>query len=194
METILNPKDVVYVIDVSLSMGKSVSDYRPNKLIAVLQLISTVIERRISRNKDRIGLVVFFSQAVPLLPVTNDLTAIMRSLAIINKTYEGSAIGDAIFEAAKLLQDSVREKEIIVVTDGDYNAGAPLELAAIYANNMKTKLIVITIGLKDKMKITNTLEFLSSNNLLTWIHTDKRSETLRALLTTAGLEVRESLI
>lgn len=185
---IVNPSDTIYVIDASLSMGKGYADFRPNKLAAVVRLISQVAMRKIHVRKDRVGLVVFYGLAFPVLPPTENTEAVMRSLSLITKTGEGSALGDAIIEAAKLLRGSHRRKEIVVLTDGDLNMGAPLELAIVFAVNTGNNLCIITIGQREKIKISSQLATLAKSKLIEWRHADNVREAIASLFECSGVQ------
>lgn len=174
--------DLVYVIDASLSMGKGVADFRPSKLAAVIESVANDASFKIRMLQARVGIVAFFGVAFPILPLTGNLELVMKSLSLIEQTGEGSAPGDAIIEAAKLLRGSIRNKTIILITDGDLNMGAPIELAALYAHNNGITTCIITIGgSKDRIKIYNQLDFLSRVGLLKWMHATSKVEMIHAL-------------
>ena len=184
----MDPSDTIYVIDASLSMGKGYADFRPNKLAAVVSLISKVAMLKIQVKKDRVGIVVFYGLAFPVLPPTENAEAVMRSLSLIMKTGEGSALGDAIIEAAKLLRGSHRRKEIIVLSDGDLNMGAPLELAILFAVNTGSNLCIITIGQREKIKISTQLAILTKSKLIEWRHVENVREALANLFECSGVQ------
>jgi len=174
--------DVVYVIDASLSMGKGVGDFRPSKLKAVVETVANDASYRVKSLQARVGLVAFYGLAFPILPLTGNLELVIRSLSLLENTGEGSAPGDALIEAAKLLRGSIRKKSIILITDGDLNMGAPIELAALYAYNNNVETCIITIGgSKDRVKIRNQLDFLSSAGIIHWVHAPSRGEMIRTL-------------
>ncbi len=183
----INYRDIIYIIDASLSMGKGVADFRPNKLSTIVEIVANDAMTRLKKSKTRVGLVAFYGLAIPILPPTNDISMFTRSLALLNMTGEGSAPGDAIIEATKLLRNSVRKKGVIIITDGDLNMGAPLELAVIFAVNNNVETCVITIGgSRERIAIRRQLDLLSSAHLINWIHAETRSETVRALRTCFG--------
>jgi Ca-activated chloride channel family protein len=106
------------------------------------------------RPSDRIGLVVFGRDAYTHVPLTLDHGTFLRMLAelrlgIING--QGTAIGNGIGVALNRLRHSdARSKVIIVLTDGENNAGniAP-EQAARFAQTMKVKIYTILAGDND---------------------------------------------
>lgn len=184
----MEPADTVYVIDASLSMGKGYADFRPSKLVAIISLVSKVAARKIELKRDRVGIVAFYGLAFPILPPTGNVEAVMRSLSLLTRTGEGSAPGDAIIEAVKLLRGTHRKKEIILLTDGDLNMGAPLELATVFAVNSGVKPCIITIGQRDKIRIAGTLTLLSKASLIEWRHAETNKEALNSLFECSGVQ------
>lgn len=123
--TVLPPTegiDIILLMDVSASMQKQ--DFYPNRFIAAQQTASRFISKRFN---DRIGLVVFAKQAMLQAPLTLDHEALQEYLStlflgIVDPNY--TAIGDALGVAANHLKDSkAKSKIIILLTDGDSNAG-----------------------------------------------------------------------
>lgn len=174
--------DIVFTIDISLSMKRPFSDMRPSKISTVLQQLSIISNRIIKYNKDRIGIIAFYNKAVPLLHPTNDIIKINRTLSMISKTFEGSAPGDAIIEAVKILRNSIRNKRIIMITDGDYNAGIPLDLSIIYAINHNVDVNILTLGLEHKLKIQYILDYLNKSGFIKWYNAESRNDCLRILM------------
>lgn len=184
----MNPSDTVYVIDTSLSMGRAYYDFVPNKLAGVVNLVSKAAARKIQVARSRVGLVVFYGQAYPLLPPTDDPAAVMRALSVIKETREGSALGDAVIEAAKLLRGSHRRREIIVLTDGDLNMGAPFELSVIYASGTGARLCFITMGQRDRVKVAAQLAVYSKSSVLEWRHAETMRDAMEALFDCSGVK------
>lgn len=123
--TVLPPTegiDIILLMDVSASMQKQ--DFYPNRFVAAQQTASRFISKRFN---DRIGLVVFAKQAMLQAPLTLDHEALQEYLStlflgIVDPNY--TAIGDALGVAANHLKDSkAKSKIIILLTDGDSNAG-----------------------------------------------------------------------
>ncbi len=114
--------DIVLVMDVSASMQKQ--DFEPNRFIASQLTAQRFVQQRPT---DRIGLVVFAKQAMLQAPLTLDHQALQEYVASM---YLGmldanfTAIGDGLGVAANHLKDSkAKSKVIILLTDGDSNAG-----------------------------------------------------------------------
>ncbi len=114
--------DIILLMDVSASMQKQ--DFYPNRFIAAQQTASRFISKRFN---DRIGLVAFAKEAMLQAPLTLDHEALQEYLStlylgVVDPNY--TAIGDALGVAANHLKDSkAKSKIIILLTDGDSNAG-----------------------------------------------------------------------
>jgi Ca-activated chloride channel family protein len=77
----------------------------------------------------RIGIVAFSTAAIPLGPLTGDRDAARDALSRLPAPNGGTAIGDALAAAARLLPAGGR-RAIVLVTDGVNNSGSdPLEVA-----------------------------------------------------------------
>jgi Ca-activated chloride channel family protein len=141
--------DIVIALDVSGSMEET--DLVPNRLDAAKAVIESFVRRRPS---DRIGLVVFAREAYTHVPLTLDHETFLRMLSELHVGIidgRGTAIGNGIGVALNRLRRSdARSKVIIVLTDGDNNAGniAPLQAAA-YAQKLGVKIHTILAGDND---------------------------------------------
>ncbi len=134
--------DIVLVIDVSTSMRAT--DMRPNRLEAVKRVADEFVA---NRSYDRIGLVVFSGESFTQCPITTDLEVVRKSLTQVRMGLlsGGTAIGTALGTAVNRLKESKAEsKVIILLTDGDNNAGNidPITAAEAAAEfNIKTYTI-----------------------------------------------------
>lgn len=116
--------DIALALDISPSM--SCPDLIPNRLEAAKQVITQFISQR---EFDRIGLVVFSSNAYYQAPPTLDYDTLISLVADVKLAsdlgLEGkTAIGIGIASAANLLRQSTSPSKIIILlTDGANNAG-----------------------------------------------------------------------
>ncbi len=117
--------DIALALDISGSMASL--DFQPNnRLEAAKQVIGDFIAQR---PYDRIGLVIFASEAFSQTPLTLDHQMVERSLDQVELSTEygledGTAIGLGIANAANMLVNSNADsKVIILLTDGVNNAG-----------------------------------------------------------------------
>lgn len=158
VELPVSGRDLMLAVDISGSMQIEdiVMDGKPvNRLAAVKAVAGEFIERRIG---DRIGLILFGSQAYVQTPLTFDRKTVQTLLqdSAIGLAGEKTAIGDAIGLAVKrLLQNPQGNKVLVLLTDGASNAGEvqPLKAAELAA---KEGLTIYTIGIgADEMRVNS---------------------------------------
>lgn len=116
-------RNLLLAVDVSGSM--EIADLDENNLTrldVVKQVAGEFIQRR---EGDRIGLILFGSQAYLQAPITFDRTAISTLLkeTVIGIAGRETAIGDAIGLALKRLRGSEGDTVMILLTDGANTAG-----------------------------------------------------------------------
>lgn len=138
--------DIVLTLDMSLSM--QASDIRPSRFEATQYVVQDFIARR---PNDRIGAVVFGRDAYTLMPLTTDkeaLRSVIRELELQLIDGRGTAIGNAVGVSLNRLRHSEAEsKVIILLTDGDSNAGnVTPDQAAELAATMEVKVFTILMG------------------------------------------------
>jgi Ca-activated chloride channel homolog len=133
--------DIVLGLDISGSM--LAQDLKPDRLEAAKNVSQEFFR---GRPNDRIGLVVFAGEAFTQCPLTTDHTIMEDMLDDIKSgmIQDGTAIGDGLAIAINRLKESQAvSKVIILLTDGQNNAGsiAPLsaaEIAKIYGIRIYT--------------------------------------------------------
>ncbi|MFI5134846.1 MAG: VWA domain-containing protein, partial [Chitinophagales bacterium] len=137
--------DIVLALDISGSMFTR--DFVPNRLEASKSVAKHFID---NRPNDRIGLVVFSSQAYSACPVTIDHESLKTILSGIQagSLEVGTAIGVGIGTAVNRLQSSKSSSRVIILmTDGENNAGdvSPMEAAQL-ASSLGIR--IYTIGME----------------------------------------------
>ena len=138
--------DIVVAFDLSTSM--LAADFRPKDRITVAkEVLRSFIA---SRQNDRIGLVVFAGEAYTQCPLTLDYKVLDLLLDQVRTgvIVDGTAIGNALGTAVNRLRDSdAKSRVVILITDGDNNAGnvSPLQAAEI-AKDLGIKVYTILIG------------------------------------------------
>ena len=138
--------DIAMVLDLSGSM-QSV-DFEPNRLEVARKTIDDFVAER---SGDRIALVVFAGTAYTRIPLTLDHKVVRESLAGVTTqtiSKDGTAIGMAISVGLnRLKKSSATSRIMILVTDGDNNAGDidPIT-ASNLARDMGIKIYAIGIG------------------------------------------------
>ncbi len=138
--------DIIVVLDQSLSMG--VQDYPPvNRFDMAREMIHRFV---LGRKGDSLGLVSFGSQAILHCPPTTDYAWFLQRLdeLQIRGLGDDTASGMGLSIAALHLSDSTaREKVILLLTDGDDNAGEiRFETAAKLAASRGIRVYFIGIG------------------------------------------------
>lgn len=138
--------DIVMAIDVSGSM--LAKDLKPNRMEALKKVAADFVEER---PNDRIGLVLYASEAYTKTPVTSDKAVVLENIKEIkydNVLQDGTGIGMGLSTAVNRLKDSkAKSKVIILLTDGVNNAGfIEPETAADIAKQYGIKVYTIGIG------------------------------------------------
>ena len=138
--------DIVMAIDVSGSM--LAKDLKPNRMEGLKVVAESFVE---ARPNDRIGLVVYASEAYTKTPVTSDKAVVMdaiKSIKYDNVLQDGTGIGMGLATAVNRLKESkAKSKIIILLTDGVNNAGfIEPETASDIAKEYGIKVYTIGIG------------------------------------------------
>jgi Ca-activated chloride channel family protein len=145
-ETTTEGIDIQLALDVSGSMGAE--DFAPrNRLEVAKKVLSDFVA---GRPGDRIGLVVFSGAAITKAPPTTDRRMLQDLLASLSlhTLPDGTAIGLALASSAARLKDSpAKTRLIVLVTDGDNNAGQiDPESAAAIAAGLGIKVYTVAVG------------------------------------------------
>ena len=139
------------MIAVDLSDSMRTTDFKidggaVDRLAATKSVAAEFIQ---NRKGDRLGLILFGSQAYLQTPLTFDTSTIEQLLleSAIGLAGERTAIGDAIGLALKRMADSRRDNRVLIlITDGANTAGevTPIKAAQLAADR---GLKIYTIGL-----------------------------------------------
>jgi len=139
--------DIMMCLDVSSSM--QAEDFKPyNRLYVCKEEMKKFVSKRANESNDRIGLVVFARYSYTQCPVTTDYGVLLNFIDQVDfgVVEDGTAIGMAIANSVNRLRESpAKSKVIILLTDGDNNAG---EIDPITAANLAAAfdIKVYTIG------------------------------------------------
>ncbi|SER07086.1 Ca-activated chloride channel family protein [Nitrosomonas sp. Nm51] len=178
-------RDLILAIDVSGSMEiADMDDGRANRLDVVKQVAGDFIRRR---EGDRIGLILFGSEAYLQTPLTFDHATVANMLqdTVIGIAGRETAIGDAIGMALKHVghlkhsRQTTEEAVLVLLTDGASNAGhvQPRKAAELAAQQ---GLRIYTIGVGGEAREMQSFFGMRTINPAS----DLDEETLR---TVAGL-------
>ncbi|WP_434042545.1 MULTISPECIES: vWA domain-containing protein [Sorangium] len=166
--------DIVVALDLSGSM-RAILDARPadlpgqpklprGKRLTRLDTAKLVLQDFISRRRtDRLGVVVFGKAAYVLSPPTLDyhlLTQMVSQMTLNVIDGSATAIGDALGTAvARLRRSDAQSKVVILLTDGDSNAGAiSPEYATHLATSLGVKVYTIQIGTDDEVEVEDGID------------------------------------
>ncbi|MEI6409217.1 MAG: VWA domain-containing protein [Bacteroidota bacterium] len=137
--------DIVLALDISPSMLSK--DFEPDRLAVAKRVAIDFVEKR---PYDRLGLVAFSAEAFTQCPLTTDRKVVERFITDleIGRLEDGTAIGMGLATAVNRLKDSPsRSKVVILLTDGENNAGyiTPLQAAEIAAS-LGVRVYTVGIG------------------------------------------------
>jgi Ca-activated chloride channel homolog len=154
---VVNTSGINIILAIDLSESMAALDFKQggdviNRLEAVKSVVRDFIQHR---DGDRIGMVVFGSQAYTQLPLTRDYNTITTMLEHLQIGAAGrsTAIGDAIGISLKRLKDIKSKSNIIILlTDGRSNSGEfePRTTAAI-AREKGVKIYTIGVGSRGRV-------------------------------------------
>ena len=142
-------RDLLLAVDLSGSMkieDMQVRGEAAARIVAVKVVLNDFIQRR---RGDRLGLVLFGTQAYVQAPLTFDRTTVQRFLKEAQIGFAGeeqTAIGDAIGLSVKRLRDRPGDRHVmILLTDGQNNGGEvkPIPAAKLAAEN---NIVIYTVG------------------------------------------------
>lgn len=144
-------RDILMVMDISTSMLEpdfALNGRRTDRLTAVKKTAQDFIDQR---REDRIGLILFGTNAYLQSPLTYDKKSVSEILWAMEAGMAGqsTAIGDALGLALKSMQDQNKkdQKIIILLTDGENNDGQlSLPQAIRLARDEGVKIYTIGVG------------------------------------------------
>lgn len=140
-----NGADIMVALDVSTSMNAE--DFKPDRITAAKDVLAKFIE---GRPQDRIGLVVFAGKSYLQSPLTTDHNTVLSYLDQVHTGMieDSTAIGMGLATCVNRLKDSeAKTKIILLLTDGDNNAGEiDPETAARMAQALGIKIYAVGIG------------------------------------------------
>jgi len=149
-------RDLLLAVDASGSMSiqdMAIGGRAVNRYAAVKAIAGDFIRRRVG---DRIGLVVFGSQAYLLTPLTFDRDTVFKQLdeSAIGLPGKETAIGDAVGLSIKRLRERPLDRRVLILlTDGVNDAGELDPRKAIdLAVSEQVKIYTIGIG-ADSMRV-----------------------------------------
>ena len=171
--------NILLAVDVSGSM-EALDFKRNGKVVNRLEAVKGVVDDFIQkRGGDRIGMVVFGTNAFTQLPLTRDYNTISYVLERIKIGSAGksTAIGDAIGISLKRLEDVKSKSNIIILlSDGESNAGelSP-DTAAGIAVEKGVKVYTIGVGTKGKAPYKVNNPFFGERYVYQQVNIDEKA-------------------
>ena len=149
-------RDLMMAVDLSGSMeinDMELGGYQVDRLVATKAVMTEFIERR---RGDRLGLILFGSQAYLQTPLTFDRQTVKTLMdeSFIGMAGNKTAIGDALGLAVKHLRKRPDDSRVLILlTDGANTAGeiSPLQAASIAAEE-KIKIYSIGLGAEEMIQ------------------------------------------
>src|SRR5436190_6331376 len=178
--------DIVVALDMSGSMVSEdfeVHGDRVNRFSMARAVLKQFIDKR---PNDRIGLVVFASQAYISTPLTLDHDFLLQNLERLqigvideNRTAIGSALSTAV---NRLREVKSKSKIVILMTDGQSNAGKiqPL-MAAEAAQTLAVKVYTIGVGMRGRAPMPAGRNPFNGETVYQWMPVDIDEETLKKI-------------
>lgn len=149
-------RELLLAVDTSGSMSiedMQIGNESVPRFNAIQAIVSDFIRRR---DGDRVGLILFGSQAYLQVPLTFDLRTVAQQLreATIGLAGRETAIGDAVGLAVKRLRDRPADQRVLVLlTDGVNTAGVlQPDKAAELARDSGLRLYTVGVG-ADAMRV-----------------------------------------
>ena len=142
-------RDMMLAIDLSGSMeyrDMSLDNEQVDRLTLIKSLMGEFIEQR---RGDRVGLILFGSEAYVQAPLSHDLSSISTWLneAFVGLAGRQTAIGNALgLSIKRLSSEPAQSRVLILVTDGANNAGqlSPMQAARLAADQ---GIRIFTVGI-----------------------------------------------
>jgi Ca-activated chloride channel family protein len=156
--------DIVLALDMSGSMQEP--DMFPNRFSAEQDVVRSFIRQR---ENDRIGVVVFGSEAYPFCPLTSDHKLLDQMLAGLElehmpETMQNTAIGDALASALAQLEGSdAASRVVVLITDGMDNESDidPLDAAAEAAKD-GIRIYTVLLGVQGEVVVPQAMDLLGN--------------------------------
>ena len=176
--------DIMLVIDQSSSM--LAQDFKPNRLEAAKEVAKSFI---LEREGDRLGIIIFAGESFIQCPLTTDtdvLSEFTDQIDIVDKEYDGTAIGMAIANAINRLRFTESESKLmILLSDGSNNRG---ELDPITAAELASKfdIKIYTIGAGTRGRAPYPVADMWGRTTVQMMDVEVDEETLREISKVTG--------
>src|SRR5579859_6597578 len=180
--------DIVLALDMSGSMMAEDDGFVLNgRQASRFEIAKDVLNKFIARRpNDRLGLVVFATQAYVAVPPTLDhdfLSANLDRLKLGSIDSHSTAIGSALSTSLNRLRDlKSKSKIVILMTDGENNSGkVPPMTAAEAAQALGVKVYTVGVGTRGVARMFTGQYDFSGQKIYQQIPVDVDEETLTAI-------------
>ncbi len=182
--------DIVVALDMSGSMnaeddGFTLNGEQTTRFLLARDVLKKFVEKR---PNDRLGLVIFAAYAYVVVPPTLDHDFYLENLDRMAVDMEGfdnrsTAIGSALTTALNRLRDQqAKSKIVILMTDGENNAGRiPPLTAAEAAQALGIKVYTIGVGTRGKARIAVGVDQYTGRKIYAEQPVDVDEDTLKAI-------------
>jgi Ca-activated chloride channel family protein len=147
-EMLLRGRDIVLVLDVSLSM--LARDVTPNRLARAKVAVRSLVETLRREGGHRLALLTFAGRTDVQCPPTRDrelFLARLEAASVEDVAQRGSALGQALLQAVELLGGADPAfTDLILISDGEDHGSEPLEAARLVAAR---GFALYTVGIGD---------------------------------------------
>ena len=186
------------------AMDFKIDDEHVDRLTAIKKVVAEFVnggDQLAGRFSDLVGLITFAGYADGITPPTLDhgfmLSQLNQTKIATNRADDGTAIGDAIALATERLNgldrrelargtDNIKSKIIILLTDGENNAGdlEPIRAAEI-SQTLGIKIYTIGVGTRGQAPMPATDPF-TGRTVIRWMPVTIDEETLQKVAGITG--------
>ena len=161
-------RDLMLAVDISRSMAEEDMVYEAQRFSRIVVVKSILKDFLKKREGDRVGLILFGSNAYLQAPLTFDLNTVSQFIdeAVLGLAGRSTAIGDAIGLAIKRLKKRPESQRVLVLlTDGANTAGMDPRETIELAQLSKVKIYTVGVEAESRWRRSgldeNTLALLA---------------------------------
>ncbi len=183
--------DIAVALDMSGSMASEDFERRGTRINRFDMAREVLIQFIDKRPNDRIGLVVFATQAFIATPLTLDHDFLLQNLDRLkigvideNRTAIGAALSTAVNRLRELQSKS---KIVILMTDGQNNSGKIEPMAAAEAAQaLNVKVYTIGVGMRGNAPMPRGRNPFTGETIYQWVPVDIDEDTLQKIADKTG--------
>jgi Ca-activated chloride channel family protein len=183
-DLLLRGRDIVVVLDVSLSM--LAQDVAPNRLARAKVAVRSLVETLRREGGHRMALLTFAGRTDVQCPLTRDrdlFLARLEAASVEDVAQRGSAVGQALAQSLELLGDlDPAFTDLVLISDGEDHGSDPAPAARLLAAR---GFAVYTVGIGDPAKLSPVPALQGGTKAATMIYKGQpvQSQMRRGVLT-----------